>query len=100
MELLKETAIESTLPTFASFTFCPRIIEYSKSMQMSMKMFKDLNFISTFKIPEEKLACFLLLVQKGYRDTPYHNWDHAFSVAHFAYSLMINLKLIENGTIT
>lgn len=69
-------------------------------MRMSMKMFKDLNFITKFKIPEEKLARFLLLVQKGYRDTPYHNWDHAFSVAHFAYTLLTNLKLIDNGIIT
>lgn len=92
--------MESALPTFSSFTFCPRGIEYSNSMRMSMKMFKDLNFISKFQIPEEKLARFLLLVQKGYRDTPYHNWDHAFSVAHFAYTLLVNLKLIENGIIT
>lgn len=27
------------------------------------------------------------MVQKGYRDVPYHNWSHAFAVAHFCYLL-------------
>ncbi len=27
------------------------------------------------------------MVKKGYRDTPYHNWQHALSVAHFCYTL-------------
>nr|XP_029712454.1 cGMP-dependent 3',5'-cyclic phosphodiesterase-like isoform X1 [Aedes albopictus]XP_029712459.1 cGMP-dependent 3',5'-cyclic phosphodiesterase-like isoform X1 [Aedes albopictus] len=83
------------------FDFCPRDVKnYALSVQLSIKMFYDLNFVTTFQIPEDKLARFILLVQKGYRDTPYHNWWHAFSVAHFAYSLMVNLKLIENGVIT
>lgn len=83
------------------FDFCPREVKnYALSVQLSIKMFYDLNFVTTFQIPEDKLARFILLVQKGYRDTPYHNWWHAFSVAHFAYSLMVNLKLIENGVIT
>ncbi|XP_062545703.1 cGMP-dependent 3',5'-cyclic phosphodiesterase-like [Armigeres subalbatus] len=83
------------------FDFCPREVKnYALSVQLSIKMFYDLNFVTTFQIPEDKLARFILLVQKGYRDTPYHNWWHAFSVAHFAYSLMVNLKLIDNGVIT
>lgn len=43
---------------------------------------------------------FILYVKKGYRDAPYHNWMHAFSVAHFAYLLMKNLKLVEDGYMT
>ena len=30
---------------------------------------------------------FVLMVKRGYRDPPYHNWMHAFSVAHFLYAL-------------
>lgn len=63
-----------------------------------MQMFIDLNFVSKFKIPDEKLARFSLIVQKGYRDAiPYHNWTHAFSVAHFSYTLMMNLNLMQRG---
>ncbi|KAA0203040.1 hypothetical protein HAZT_HAZT001065 [Hyalella azteca] len=40
------------------------------------------------------------MVRKGYRDPPYHNWVHAFSVTHFAFLLINNLKLCENGVIS
>uniref|UniRef100_A0A8C7DHU4 Phosphodiesterase n=1 Tax=Oncorhynchus kisutch TaxID=8019 RepID=A0A8C7DHU4_ONCKI len=36
---------------------------------------------------------FCLMVKKGYRDPPYHNWTHAFSVSHFCYLLYKNLGL-------
>ncbi|OAF67954.1 hypothetical protein A3Q56_04331 [Intoshia linei] len=38
-----------------------------------------------FKINKKTLAHFILGVRNGYRDLPYHNWLHAFSVAHFFY---------------
>lgn len=38
-------------------------------------------------------ARFCLMVKKGYRDPPYHNWMHAFSVSHFCYLLYKNLGL-------
>lgn len=40
------------------------------------------------------------MVRKGYRDPPYHNWLHAFSVTHFAYLLIHNLRLTERGALT
>jgi hypothetical protein len=39
------------------------------------------------------LARFCLMVKRGYRDPPYHNWMHAFSVSHFCYLLCKNLEL-------
>ncbi|CAD7085831.1 unnamed protein product [Hermetia illucens] len=86
------------IENFASFTFCPRDIDRSITVNMAMKMFFDLDFVKKFKMRRDKLARFLLVVQKGYRDTiPYHNWLHAFSAAHFAYCLVRNLRLIERG---
>ena len=35
------------------------------------------------------------MVRKGYRDPPYHNWTHAFSVAHFCYLLYKNSNLMS-----
>lgn len=35
------------------------------------------------------------MVKKGYRDPPYHNWMHAFSVSHFCYLLYKNLELVN-----
>uniref|UniRef100_A0A182JPV1 Phosphodiesterase n=1 Tax=Anopheles christyi TaxID=43041 RepID=A0A182JPV1_9DIPT len=103
LEAVKEPDREQTelYRTFPRFDFCPRDVkDHALSVQLAMRMFYDLNFVGSFKIQEYKLARFVLLVQKGYRDTPYHNWWHAFSVAHFAYTLMMNLRLIERGIIT
>ena len=33
---------------------------------------------------------FVLMVKRGYRDPPYHNWYHALSVAHCCYVLHQN----------
>lgn len=44
----------------------------------------------TFSFPGVR---FCLMVKKGYRDPPYHNWMHAFSVSHFCYLLYKNLGL-------
>lgn len=38
------------------------------------------------------------MVKKGYRDPPYHNWSHAFTVAHFTYLCIKNL--VAGGIIT
>lgn len=56
-------------------------------------MLDDMNFISKFRISKPKLARFVLMVRKGYRDPPYHNWVHAFSVAHFCYVMYKNFGL-------
>ncbi|KAG9328360.1 hypothetical protein JZ751_014461, partial [Albula glossodonta] len=40
-----------------------------------------------------EMMIFCLMVKKGYRDPPYHNWMHAFSVSHFCYLLYKNLEL-------
>ena len=38
---------------------------------------------------------FVLMVRKGYRDPPYHNWMHAFSAAHFCYLLVKNAGVTD-----
>jgi cGMP-dependent 3',5'-cyclic phosphodiesterase len=93
-------AVIKNFENFESFDFCPRDVDDHSSIYLCMKMFLSLNFVSEFKIPEDKLARFLMLVQKGYRNMPYHNWHHAFSVTHFSYACMKNLRLIERGIIT
>jgi hypothetical protein len=38
-----------------------------------------------FKAADETLALFISKVQQGYRSNSFHNFDHAFSVAHVAF---------------
>lgn len=88
--------------------------------QAVLAMFDDLGMISRWRINREQLSRFvsfrqtlkalkefkfyklrlyfrfILMVRRGYRDPPYHNWSHAFSVAHFGYLLLKNLNLMQN----
>jgi cAMP and cAMP-inhibited cGMP 3',5'-cyclic phosphodiesterase 10 len=35
---------------------------------------------------------FIITVRKNYRNVPYHNWSHAFSVAHAMYTVIKQTK--------
>ncbi|EPB72032.1 3'5'-cyclic nucleotide phosphodiesterase [Ancylostoma ceylanicum] len=73
-------------PNFARFSFSPRSIgDGDAYMSASMTMFNDLGFTARYSMNKKKLASFLLRVARGYREVPYHNWSHAFSVAHFCW---------------
>ncbi len=40
----------------------------------------------------ECLMRFILTVRRNYRKVPYHNWSHAFSVAHAMYTVIKQTK--------
>ncbi|KAG7203775.1 hypothetical protein KM043_013797 [Ampulex compressa] len=85
---------------FHEFHFSPRSVPCQHMPCYTIKMFDDLGLIQHWKIKMSTLARFILYVKKGYRNAPYHNWMHAFSVAHFAYLLVRNLQLINEGYMT
>ncbi|XP_024911031.1 cGMP-dependent 3',5'-cyclic phosphodiesterase [Cynoglossus semilaevis] len=80
-------------PCYAEFTYTPRSLPDDTTPMCVLSMFEDMGFINTYKIDMHTLARFCLMVKKGYRDPPYHNWMHAFSVSHFCYLLYKNLGL-------
>ncbi|XP_054724267.1 cGMP-dependent 3',5'-cyclic phosphodiesterase-like [Uloborus diversus] len=85
---LSETEIPSTehfSEDFMRLNFIPRTITENDTSLAVMAMFQDLGMIHRWRIPMVTLAKFVLMVKKGYRDPPYHNWMHAFSVGHFSY---------------
>lgn len=47
-------------------------------IQMTLDVFKDCDV----RLDLDTLIRFVLTVRKGYRRVAYHNWSHAFSVAH------------------
>ncbi|XP_063983080.1 cGMP-dependent 3',5'-cyclic phosphodiesterase-like isoform X3 [Diachasmimorpha longicaudata] len=85
---------------FDKFHFPPRNIPHQHTPCYVLKMFDELDLIRSWKIKRKTLARFILYVKKGYRDAPYHNWIHAFSVAHFAYLMIKNLNLVEDKYFT
>ncbi|XP_038622556.1 cGMP-dependent 3',5'-cyclic phosphodiesterase [Tachyglossus aculeatus] len=80
---------------FACFTYTPRSLPEDDTSMAILSMLQDMNFINNYKIDRQTLARFCLMVKKGYRDPPYHNWMHAFSVSHFCYLLYKNLELAK-----
>lgn len=52
-------------------------------------------FFSRFELDE--VIRFTLTVRKNYRRVPYHNWTHAFTVAHCMYCVMKFSKGIVTG---
>ncbi|CAG5099907.1 5'-cyclic phosphodiesterase (Bos taurus) [Cotesia congregata] len=85
---------------FDKFHFTPRNIPHQHTPCYVLKMFDELDLITVWRIKRKTLARFILYVKKGYRDAPYHNWVHAFSVAHFAYLMIKNLNLVKNNYMT
>lgn len=78
---------------FSSFSYLPRQCQ-DKQLGVIYAII-DLGFHEKFSISLETLSNFILRVQKGYRDNPYHDWTHAFAVFHFAYAAVKNLPLVE-----
>jgi len=68
------------------FHFSPWSIGDDQKSLHVVFMFKDLFGLERFDI--SRLLRFTLTVKKNYRKVPYHNWDHAFSVAHAMYCIL------------
>ena len=56
--------------------------------RLAVTMFKDLVDIAHYQFDSDRLLRFSLTVAKNYRKEEYHNWDHAFSVAHCMYWIL------------
>ncbi|GAB6033257.1 cGMP-dependent 3',5'-cyclic phosphodiesterase [Chamberlinius hualienensis] len=85
---------------FQTYAFLPRSIEDSQSPLAVVAMFEDLGMMNKCRVGRETLARFILMVKKGYRDPPYHNWSHAFSATHFCYLLLRNLSIVKQDFLT
>lgn len=53
---------------------------------MKLVTFPDSLFICRYEIND--IVRFTLTVRKNYRNVPYHNWTHAFSVAHAMFTVL------------
>lgn len=60
---------------------------YSTSDAISTSEFEGSSFLMDLstRFGLDELRRFVLTVKKNYRDVPYHNWTHAFAVAHSMY---------------
>ena len=64
------------------------MLSVDKKVRLVLTMFMDLVDVSHFQFDLDQCLKFALTVAKNYRNQEYHNWDHAFSVAHCMYWIL------------
>ncbi|KAL0266649.1 UNVERIFIED_CONTAM: hypothetical protein PYX00_009137 [Menopon gallinae] len=82
------------------FQWTCRQVAWSDTISCLLSMFHHLGFAKSLNISKTTLLTFIMTARVTYRDLPYHNWAHAFSVAHFSFVLMHHLQLIRRCLIT
>ncbi|XP_033125768.1 cGMP-dependent 3',5'-cyclic phosphodiesterase-like isoform X1 [Anneissia japonica] len=83
-------------PLITNFTYSPRGIPDQETILVCLSMFDDMGLLNSYRIDKRTLTNFFLMVKKGYRDPPYHNWYHAFTVGHFCYLLYKNINSLNS----
>ncbi|XP_071837801.1 probable 3',5'-cyclic phosphodiesterase pde-5 isoform X3 [Apostichopus japonicus] len=98
---LRKMALPEPIPDIARFDFSPWGLDESAKPLYVLCMFKDLFNIKdappeflemSQRFDYDELCRFILTVRKNYRKVPYHNWTHAFSVAHSVYTIIKTCK--------
>ena len=64
------------------------VLSSDVKVQLALTMLNDLVGVASFQFDQDRLLRFMLTVAKNYRSEEYHNWDHAFTVAHCMYWLL------------
>ncbi|XP_071807171.1 probable 3',5'-cyclic phosphodiesterase pde-5 isoform X1 [Asterias amurensis] len=90
LENLKKVALPDPMPQLARYDFSPWGLDEEAKPLYVLCMFQDMFTLSGFEY--EDLCRFILTVRKNYRKVPYHNWTHAFSVAHSVYTIIKTCK--------
>ncbi|TGZ72386.1 hypothetical protein CRM22_002113 [Opisthorchis felineus] len=78
--------IPENIPGITQYDFSPWDIPEEQEIPTVAYMVYDL--AGRLIIDKMTLIRFMLTVRKNYRPISYHNWDHAFSVAHSMYFLL------------
>ncbi|XP_033118661.1 probable 3',5'-cyclic phosphodiesterase pde-5 isoform X2 [Anneissia japonica] len=94
---LKDMRVPEPIPDLARYDFSPWGLDEDAKPLYVLCMFKELFDLQrpgkgplTFeeRFDYHDLCRFVLTVRKNYRQVPYHNWTHAFSVAHTVYTII------------
>jgi hypothetical protein len=82
-------------PDLQSLTFNAWSHSPDDLMRFVFIMFQDLGLIAEFGLAPERLQNMVMTVRANYRDNPFHNWYHGFSVMHFAYVALRGCTVAE-----
>ncbi|UJR10547.1 hypothetical protein I4U23_014747 [Adineta vaga] len=94
-ERFKTSIIPNSIPDIELFEFSPWSVTNDMKPIYVLYMLLDLTNLDPANVnrfDRECLMRFVLTVRKNYRNVPYHNWSHAFSVAHAIYTVIKRTK--------
>ncbi|XP_067679521.1 probable 3',5'-cyclic phosphodiesterase pde-5 isoform X2 [Haliotis asinina] len=83
---IRSRKVPHDMHAITSYTYSPWGVDNDEKPVYVLYMFKDL--FGTMRFDTDALIRFTLTVRKNYRNVPYHNWVHAFSVAHSMYTVI------------
>ncbi|KAH9523478.1 putative 3',5'-cyclic phosphodiesterase pde-5 [Bulinus truncatus] len=86
VRVLKAKPIPKSIRNITRYDFSPWAVMDDDKPLHCLFMFKTL--FQEIKYDLEDLMRFTLTVRKNYRQVPYHNWSHAFSVAHSMFTVL------------
>lgn len=92
-KIIKSNPLPETIPGIVDYKFSPWDVEDMEKSVHVLYMMKDIFCMATkelytFRYDLDDMIRFTLTVKKNYRNVPYHNWAHAFSVAHAVYTVI------------
>ncbi|CAF1321520.1 unnamed protein product [Adineta steineri] len=94
-ERFKTYTLPRHIPDLELFEFSPWSVGNDMKPMHVLYMFLDLANMDPINVNRFDMEClmrFTLTVRKNYRNVPYHNWSHAFSVAHAIYTVIKQTK--------
>ncbi|XP_045160110.2 probable 3',5'-cyclic phosphodiesterase pde-5 isoform X3 [Mercenaria mercenaria] len=97
-QVVKSMRVPDKIANITHYHFSPWAVTGMEKPVYVLYMFRDLfGQIVSMRENEKRydmdsLVRFTLTVRKNYRNVPYHNWDHAFSVAHAMYTVVKSSK--------
>lgn len=95
--MIKAKPMPDNIPGIINYEFSPWAVEENEKCLYVLYMMKDIFCLATkdlfhFSFDIDDMIRFTLTVKKNYRNVPYHNWAHAFSVAHAVYTVIKTAK--------
>ncbi|KAJ3369421.1 hypothetical protein GGF31_005331 [Allomyces arbusculus] len=85
------------LPLLNSWNFDPWSYAHHELLVFLVDMFADLGLLEVLKVEPARFLEFLVAVEKGYADNPYHNFRHAFDVTQAAYLFLRTCCVKDEG---
>jgi hypothetical protein len=83
------SALDAKQAALLDWDFDPFKAATELKCAMLEAMFRSLSALEELKIREEVLHSFIANVRLSYRPNPFHNFNHAFSVAHVSWMLFM-----------